>query len=320
MDTPAVHLRALTRAYGSVRAVDGIDLRIERGEKVALLGPNGAGKSTTINMLLGLIPPDTGAVELFGRSPAKAVRSGQVGAMLQEGGLVPRLTVRELINFARGTYQNPLPFDEVVAIARLGEILNRRVDKLSGGQAQRTRVALALCGSPDLVVLDEPTAALDVESRRELWAALTEYAAKGRTVLFSTHYLEEADDYADRVVVIAHGRVIADGTSSEIKSVISGRTVSVDVQDGREAGLDLLPGVISVQMRGNRAIMQSTDSDATVLALALAEMVCNLEVSSTGLEDAFVALTSDVALAGDAAFTSDPVLTSDTAATAGNEA
>ncbi|AGS69498.1 ABC transporter ATP-binding protein [Streptomyces collinus] len=288
---PAVVFEGVVKAYGDVRAVDGIDLTIHRGETVALLGPNGAGKSTTIGMLLGLFPPDEGTVEVFGKKPELAMRAGHLGAMLQEGKMIPRVSVRELVDFVRGTYRDPLPLQEVLELAELTAIADRKVDRLSGGQAQRVRFALALAGDPDLVVLDEPTAALDVESRRELWAAMQRYARRGNTVLFSTHYLEEADDSADRVIVIAAGRVVADGTTSQIKSMVEGRTVSFAPRGGPSDGYDLLPGVTAVEFHGGRVHLRTTDSDRTVHALARADAFTDLEVSGVGLEEAFIALT-----------------------------
>ncbi|EPD59824.1 hypothetical protein HMPREF1211_05359 [Streptomyces sp. HGB0020] len=287
---PAVAFRGVVKQYGSVRAVDGIDLTIARGESVALLGPNGAGKSTTIGILLGLVPPDEGTVEVFGKRPEQAMRAGHLGAMLQEGKMIPRVTVRELVGFVRQTYRDPLPLAEVLDLAQLTGIAGQRVDRLSGGQAQRVRFALALAGNPDLVVLDEPTAALDVESRRELWAAMQRYAERGNTVLFSTHYLEEADTSADRVVVIAAGKVVADDTPARIKNMIEGRTVSF-VPRGAQEGYELLPGVTGVQFHGGRVHLRTTESDRTVHALARADAFDDLEVSGVGLEEAFIALT-----------------------------
>jgi ABC-2 type transport system ATP-binding protein len=281
-------LRDVTKSYGAVRAVDGLNLSIAEGETVALLGPNGAGKSTTIALLLGLVPPGGGTVEVFGGSPEQAMRAGRVGAMLQEGGLIPRVTVRELIQFVRGTYPRPLPLDTILATARITDLAGRRIDKLSGGQAQRVRFAIAMAGGPDLIVLDEPTAALDVESRQEFWAAMRAYDG---TILFCTHYLEEADENAGRIVVISDGRVLADGTSRDIKRTVGGRTVSFHLGSAPSAGFDRLPGVSSIEIRGDRAFLRSNDSDATVLALADLGAVRDLEVTGAGLEEAFLALT-----------------------------
>jgi ABC-2 type transport system ATP-binding protein len=241
-------------------------------------------------VLLGLAVPDSGHVEVFGGDPERAVRAGRMSAMPQEGGLIPRVTVRELVGFVAGTYKAPLPLEEVLSTARLTDVAGSRVDKLSGGQGQRVRFALALAGDPDLIVLDEPTAALDVEARREFWESMRRFAARGKTILFSTHYLEEADEHADRVVVIDKGRVVADGTSREIKRVTALTTVSVTVA-GETCWLGGLPGVSAIEVRGDRAHLRSTDSDATVMALAHAGAVRDLEVSPADLEDAFVALT-----------------------------
>ncbi|MGI8332804.1 ATP-binding cassette domain-containing protein [Actinomadura scrupuli] len=291
MTHDAVTFTGVTKDFGAVRAVDGLTLGIPCGQTVALLGPNGAGKSTSISMLLGLIPPGTGTVRLFGADPERAVRAGRVGAMPQDGRLIPRVGVRELVSFVRGTYPSPPPLAEILETARIADLAGRRVDGLSGGQAQRVRFALALAGDPDLIVLDEPTAALDVESRRELWASIRAFAARGRTVLFSTHYLEEADDHADRIVVMGRGRLVADGTPAEIKERVCGRTVSVDT--GRSISeLAALPGVVAVEIRADRARLSTTDSDATVIALARAGAVRNLEVTGADLEEAFLTLTA----------------------------
>ncbi|MDI1466171.1 ABC transporter ATP-binding protein [Catellatospora sp. KI3] len=295
--TDAVRLTSVAKNYGAVRAVDGVDLSIARGQTVALLGPNGAGKSTTISMILGLLTPSAGTVEVFGTSPADAVRAGRVGAMLQESGFPASATVRELVQLARALYRDPLPLDEIMATADVASIADRRSDKLSGGQSQRLRFAFALAGNPELLILDEPTAALDVESRQQFWAAMRRYAATGRTVLFATHYLEEADDFADRVIVIARGRVVADGSGAEIKKLAGGRTVSFD-RAGQDAdAFTALPGVVSAQARGERVLLRCDDSDVTVRALFEGgHRVANLEVTGAGLEEAFLTLTAKTEL------------------------
>ncbi|MFC0848601.1 ABC transporter ATP-binding protein [Streptomyces noboritoensis] len=290
----AVRFHGVVKTFGTVRALDRIDLDIRRGETVALLGRNGAGKSTTIGLLLGLDEPDAGEVRLFGRTPERAVRAGLAGAMLQEGQPIPRVTVRELVAFVGSTYPRPMPAAEALALAGLTEFADRRVDRLSGGQAQRVRFAVAIAGAPALLVLDEPTAALDVEARRAFWDAMRAYAARGNTVLFSTHYMEEADDNADRIVVVDQGRVVADGPGERIKRAAGGSLVSFDLAGGPSAGLAALPGVVAVEVRGDRARLRTDDPDATVVELARLGAVRGLEVAPASLEDAFLSLTSTV--------------------------
>ncbi|MFJ6566776.1 ATP-binding cassette domain-containing protein [Streptomyces sp. NPDC091292] len=292
---PAVSFTGAVKRFGAVRAVDGIGLDIARGETVALLGRNGAGKSTTIALLLGLDEPDEGAVRLFGAAPDAALRAGRVGAMLQEGRAVPRVTVRELVTFVARRYPDPMPVADALRLAGVTDLADRRVDRLSGGQTQRVRFAVALAGDPELVVLDEPTAALDVEARHAFWASMRAYARRGHTVLFSTHYLEEADAHADRIVVIDHGRIVADGSGESIKRSAGGHLVAFDLAGRSTEGLSLLPGVVSVEVRGDRARLRTDDSDATVVALAAMGAIRRLEVAPASLEDAFLALTSEPA-------------------------
>ncbi|MGP3636334.1 ABC transporter ATP-binding protein [Streptomyces sp. 24-1644] len=289
---PVVSFDGAVKHYGSVRAVDGIDLAVRRGETVALLGRNGAGKSSTIGLLLGLDEPDAGQVRLFGDTPGRAVRAGRIGAMLQDGSGVPRITVRELIAFVASTYPRPMPVAEALALAGLTGFAGRRVDKLSGGQTQRVRFAVALAGNPELLVLDEPTAALDVEARRAFWASMRSYAARGNTVLFSTHYLTEADENADRIVVLDAGRIVADGSGEHIKQSVGGGLVAFDLAGSGTEGLAQLPGVTSIEIHGDRARLRSDDSDATVTALAARGAIRRLEVSPASLEDAFLSLTA----------------------------
>ncbi|CAM5375743.1 ABC transporter ATP-binding protein [Streptomyces spiroverticillatus] len=288
---PAVRFDAATKAFGAVRAVDGLDLELKPGQTTALLGRNGAGKSTTIGLLLGLDQPDTGSVRLFGGAPARAVQAGRVGAMLQDGRPIPRVTVRELVGFVAKTYPRAMPLDEALDLAGIGEFGARRADRLSGGQIQRVRFAIALVGDPDLVVLDEPTAALDVEARRALWDSMRRFAARGKTVLFSTHYLTEADENASRIVVIDRGRIVADGSGDQLRRAAGGNLVSFDLAGRPSEGLSLLPGVTEVEIRGDRARLRTDDSDATVVALAQRNAVRGLEVAPATLEDAFLRLT-----------------------------
>ncbi|MFF0135077.1 ABC transporter ATP-binding protein [Streptomyces sp. NPDC005227] len=289
---PAVTFTGAVKTFGAVRAVAGIDLDVARGETVALLGRNGAGKSTAISLLLGLNEPDGGSVALFGGRPEASVRAGRVGAMLQDTRPVSRVTVRELVSFVAGRYPAPLPVTETLRLAGVEELAGRRVDRLSGGQAQRVRFAMALAGDPALIVLDEPTAALDVEARHAFWESMRAYALRGHTVLFSTHYLEEADAHADRIVVLDRGRVVADGTGEELRRSAGGGLVAFDLAGRGADGLALLPGVVAVEVRGDRARLRTADPDATVIALAALGAIRGLEVAPASLDDAFLALTS----------------------------
>ncbi|MER7009477.1 ABC transporter ATP-binding protein [Dactylosporangium sp. NPDC000555] len=291
MTNEAVQLTGLAKRFGPVTAVDGLDLTIRRGEVVALLGPNGAGKSTTIDMLLGLQRPDTGEVRLYGDTPEKAIARGTVGALMQSGGLLPDLTAEETVRLAAGLQRNPRPVGEVLERAGVTEFAKQRVAGLSGGQQQRIRFAMALVVNPDLLVLDEPTTGMDVETRRAFWASMREETARGRTVLFATHYLEEADDYADRIVLLRSGRVIADGTSAQIKATVSGRTIRATIPGADLAGLAALPGVERVESRGDMVLLHCDDSDAALRALLAATPARDIEVTSRNLEDAFIALT-----------------------------
>lgn len=292
----------VSKAYGEVRAVDGLTLTLRPGETVALLGPNGAGKSTSLDLLLGLKQPDSGSVRLFGTTPREAIVAGRVGAMLQSGGLMDEVTVAELVRLACDLHPKPYKANDVLARAGIAQIADRKVNKLSGGQAQRVRFALATAGDSDLIVLDEPTTGMDVTTRQAFWATMREQADQGRTVLFATHYLEEADAIADRVLVLHRGRLLADGTAAEIKAKAGARRIAFDLEGTiDEAPLRALPFLTSVTVSksgsaagsGQTIRIQSTDADATVHALyGLGVYPRNLEVAGLGLEQAFVAITA----------------------------
>jgi len=292
--TPVVSFRKVSKSYGSVRAVCDLDLELSPGETVALLGPNGAGKSSTLDLLLGLRTADSGTVTLFGTTPQRAIEQGRVGAMLQSGGLMEGVKVSELVQLARDLHPRGHPLDRILAAADLTDIADRKVDKLSGGQEQRVRFALATAGAGDLIVLDEPTTGMDVTARQTFWGAMRRQAREGRTVLFATHYLEEADAIADRVIVLHRGRVLADGTAAEIKSRAGARRVTFDLDEPVDRGtLDGLPALLSLEVSGRTVRIQSRDADATVHALyGLGLYPRHLEVSGLGLEQAFIALTT----------------------------
>jgi len=284
----------VTKTYGSVRAVDGLTLALHPGETVALLGPNGAGKSTTLDLLLGLKHPDSGSVRVFSGSPRDAIVGGRVGAMLQSGGLMDEVTVGELVRLACDLHPKPFRVSEVLARASLTQLADRKVNKLSGGQQQRVRFALATAGDSDLIVLDEPTTGMDVSARQAFWATMREQADQGRTVLFATHYLEEADAIADRVLVLHRGRLLADGTAAEIKAKAGARRIAFDLEGPiDEPALRELPFLTSLDVSGHTVRIQSSDADATVHALyGLGVYPRNLEVAGLGLEQAFVAITA----------------------------
>jgi ABC-2 type transport system ATP-binding protein len=293
-----IQLRGLVKSFhgadGPIRAVRGIDVAIKAGETVALLGPNGAGKSTTIDMLLGLLAPDEGSVSVFGSSPADAVARGAVGGMLQTGQLIRDLTVRELVAMMASLYPAPLDVEETLELAGISEIAAQRTNKLSGGQTQRVRLAVALVSDAELLVLDEPTVALDVEGRQAFWTTMRAYAARGKTIVFATHYLEEADAYADRAVLIAHGTIVADGPTTEIRAMVGTRTIRATLPAVTVEELEALPGVSGAERRGEAAVMHCADSDAAIRALLAAHPAArDIEINAAGLEQAFLALTGE---------------------------
>jgi len=293
---PVVSFTGVNKSYGTVRAVADLELHLHPGETIALLGPNGAGKSSTLDLLLGLRTPDSGRVEVFGTTPQQAIARGHVGAMLQSGVtgcLMEGVTVRELVRLACDLHPHGYPVDEVLERAGITDIAGRKVNKLSGGQEQRVRFAFATAGASDLIVLDEPTTGMDVASRQTFWGTMREQARQGRTILFATHYLEEADEIADRVIVLHRGRVLADGSSAEIKAMAGARRISFTL-DGPpdEAALRALPALTGLDVSGRTVRMRSTDADATVHAVyGLGLYPRGLEVAGLGLEQAFLAIT-----------------------------
>lgn len=289
----AVSLRGVTKTFGAITAVNDIDFEIGTGEIVAFLGPNGAGKTSTIDLILGLSHPNAGVVEVFEMAPRNAICHGLVAAVMQTGGLLKDLTVYETAQFSASLFAHALPVQEVLERAGIAAIAGRRVGACSGGEQQRLRFAMALLSNPALLILDEPTTGMDVEGRRDFWNAIRADAAEGRTVLFATHYLDEADAYADRIVLIAHGKIVADGTSSQIKALTAGRTVRATLENADEDQLLQLPGVSTVEIRGATVLIQSTDSDAIARHLLTSTKAKDLEITTRALEDAFIALTSD---------------------------
>jgi ABC-2 type transport system ATP-binding protein len=290
---PAISLAGVSKAFGGVRAVDGVDLTVDAGEVVALLGPNGAGKTTTIDLILGLGRPTSGEVHAFGMAPTDAVARGLVTAVMQSGGLLKDMTVRETVCLTAALFARTRPVDEVMRRAGIAEIRDRVVGKCSGGQQQRLRFAMALLPDPELLVLDEPTTGMDVEGRRDFWSAIREDAGRGRTVLFATHYLDEADQYADRIVLMRQGRVVADGTAAEIKALATGRTVRATLPGATEPELLAVPGAETVELRGDTVLVHGRDSDAVARHLLTRTAARDVTITSRNLEDAFLALTAD---------------------------
>ena len=306
MTAGGIQLRGLAKSYGPVRAVRDISISIDAGQTVALLGPNGAGKSTTIDMMLGLARPDRGEVRIFGQTPEAAVDAGIVGAMLQVGSLIRDLSVRELVTMMASLYPEPLDVDEVLDLTGTREVAGRRTQKLSGGQTQRVRFATALVANPRLLVLDEPTVAMDVEGRHHFWTTMREFASRGKTIVFATHYLEEADAYADRIVLMAKGRVVADGPATEIKARVGGRQIRATLAAPDLAQLGALPGVVSADRHGDAVLLSCRDSDAALRALVTGyPQARDIEVRGAGLEQAFLALTGDADDADDTDDTDD---------------
>jgi ABC-2 type transport system ATP-binding protein len=292
---PAVSLRSVSKNFGAVHAVRELDLELGQGEIVAFLGPNGAGKTTTIDMMLGLSSPTSGSVQVMGMTPRQAISRGLVSAVLQTGGLIKDLTVRETVAYTASLFADATPVDEVLATAGISALAARKVGKCSGGEQQRLRFAMALLPDPALLLLDEPTTGMDVEGRRAFWDAIRSDAQRGRTVLFATHYLEEADQYADRVVLVAQGRIVADGTGTQVKALAAGRTVRATLAHPDVEAIRRLNAVDSVEIRGDSVFVHTKDSDGVARYLLTETSAHDLEVTSKGLEDAFLTLTGGAA-------------------------
>lgn len=284
-------VRSLKKSYGNVLALNGLNLEIRRGELLALLGPNGAGKTTLVRLLLGSARPDAGNVLVFGADPYLGDAQSRVGAMLQVGRVPETLKVREHIDLFSAYYPKPLPVEETLAIAGLTEIKDRAYGELSGGQKQRVLFGIAICGDPDLLFLDEPTVGLDVEARRLMWSQIRTLIARGKTVLLTTHYLNEADALADRILVLNKGAVIAEGTPAEIKARAMGKqircTSRLSLDEVRQ-----IPGVLSASADRNAFELQVNVAEPVVRELLQRDAwLADLEVINAGLEEAFLALT-----------------------------
>ena len=290
---PLARLLAARKRYGSVAALDGVDLSVHAGEVVSLLGANGAGKSTAIGLLLGLLEPDAGDVRLFGGPPGSLDARRRTGVMLQDGGVHGDLKVHELLRLTRSYYPQPRSIGDCAALAGLEGLLDRRYDKLSGGQQRRVQLALALCGRPRLLFLDEPTTGLDIQARQQLWQAVRELVAEGCGVLLTTHYLEEAEALSDRVVVLDRGRVVATGSVGEIRSHVAQRRIRcVSALDA--AQVSGWPQVRSATRDGDRLEIVAESAEPVVRRLLDADPALqDLEVLRAGLADAFIHITRE---------------------------
>ncbi len=298
-----VALTGITKRYGNgVTALDNVSLSLRRGEIVALLGPNGAGKSTAVKLMMGLSAPNSGEVRIFGGDPRSTATRLHTGAMLQVGRAPEMLRVREHLDIFRGYYPNPMAYLDLIQAAGLEGLETRMFGQLSGGQKQRVLFALALAGDPDLLFLDEPTVGLDIEARRGMWKQIRSLAARGKTVLLTTHYLEEADALAHRIVVLNKGRIVCEGTPSEVKSlgaahagIPNGRALKV-IRCATEVPVSMLrtlSGVVTADSIGTLTTITSTEPEHTLRSLlALDPSLHSLEVQSPALEDAFLALTA----------------------------
>ena len=294
MTNPVISFSDVSKHYGDVRALEAVSFDVWPGEMVALLGPNGAGKSTTVELLLGLAEPSTGSVTVLGRQPARSVSDGRVGAMLQSAGLPACALVGEVVDLARLLCGARHSLAELLELAGLGHLAGRRVDRLSGGQARRVHLAIALAGHPEVVFLDEPTVGLDPEARRLFWRGVHEVAAAGATVVFATHYLDEVDANATRALVLAAGRLVADGDPVSIKARLSERTVSATLSDVDLPELARLPGVTHVASDDQEVTMRTHDVDLTLEALYHSgARVRHLRIEGASLEDALIELTTN---------------------------
>jgi len=284
-------LHSVMKRYGTNVALNQLSFEIHRGEIVALLGPNGAGKTTAVRLMLGLLSPTSGSVRILGRDPRNSSARARIGAMLQIARIPENLRVREHVDLFRSYYPHPLSSTEVLRIAGLEEVADRFFGKLSGGQKQRVLFALALCGNPDLVFLDEPTVGMDIEARRNLWEQVRILSAQGKSVLLTTHYLEEADALANRVIVLNKGAIAAQGTPAQIKSQVSGRKIrcitQLDVECVRK-----LPTVSNVVEDREALVITATHPESVVRMMLQRDLsLRDLEISAAALEDAFLALT-----------------------------
>ncbi len=293
MNEVVASLRGVHKRYGAQHALAGIDLELQAGQVLALLGPNGAGKTTSIGLLLGLLRADAGQVRLFGRDPQQVAARRNIGVMLQDAALPPTLKVGELLRLSASYYPAPRPLAESAALAGIEDLLQRPYGKLSGGQQRRVQFAIAVCGRPRLLFLDEPTVGLDLPARQRLWASVRMLANEGTAVVLTTHYLEEAGHLADRVCVLLRGRIVSDGSVDELRARVATRRIRCTSTLEAQA-VAAWPGVRQVQREGAQLQLSSDSVEAVVRRLLDADPALSaLEVQAAGLDEAFCDLTRD---------------------------
>jgi len=295
--TEIVRIQHVSKTFQDKKAVNNVSFSIKKGEVIAILGPNGAGKTTTISMLLGLLHPTSGSIQLFGLNPSEKKAREKIGTMLQEVSVMNGLKSKELLELIRNYYPNPLSLKELIQLTGLTDTdLRTRAEKLSGGQKRRLSFALALSGNPDLIMFDEPTVGMDITSRNRFWKTIKQLAAQGKTIIFTTHYLQEADDVAERILLFHNGSIIADGTPAEIKARIAKQAVSFTTNDPFQAfeKLNQHSVVTNIYQKNERIIVQTGDTDA-VLALLFEEKVGaqQIQIENGKLEEAFEQLTNN---------------------------
>ena len=296
---PAVRVRGLRKTFGPVVAVDSLDLTVASGEVVAFLGPNGAGKSTTLDVVLGFTRPDAGTAAVLGVAPREAVRAGRVGAVLQIGGLIPSFTVRQTLDIVASLQLRAPDVESVIARTGLGGLLRRRVSRCSGGETQRVRLALALLAQPELLVLDEPTTGMDPTARTAFWDMMRRETAQGRAILFATHYLQEAADFADRIIIIDRGRLVAEGSVDEVRALGEGTTVTATwpgLSGEAELRAALAPvsgSLLGVQVRGPHLELRTSAPDDVARLLLTATPAGHLGITALSLEEIFAELVGN---------------------------
>lgn len=296
MSTNSVaELTTVSKRFGNIVALDNVSLEVKPGELFSILGPNGAGKTTAISLLLGLQRPDSGSVSLFGKSPLLLQARQQIGVMMQEVALAPELRVREHIDLVRSYYPAPLSCEQALEITHSAPLRDRPYGKLSTGQKRQAQFAMAVCGRPKLLFLDEPTSGLDIQAREMMWTALETLVSDGCSIILTTHYLEEAEALADRVAVLAKGRLIASGTVEEMRALVV-RTRIICVSTLPVDDVRTWPGIGSAVRDRDRLFITATNAEAVVRRLLLADDdLQDLEVRRAGLADAFTELTQEAA-------------------------